>query len=260
MQRRVGLAALDRHTLSQSSYNTLSSSISQHQVEEFHLHLTQFRSALEHFALKHRKTIASDPGFRKQFAQMCANIGVDPLAGPRKGGWWAEALGFLGDWTFELAVQIVDICVSTREINGGVIDMDEVIRLLRKLRGLEGESKIGEEDVIRSIRVLEPLGSGYRVVDLGPGRKAIRSVPKELDSDQGSIILLASHPCQGGSLTPQDLMTYYGWTETRTLAALDNACKKDGICWVDAQSKDGITRYWIPAAMKWDEKSLGSEK
>jgi ESCRT-II complex subunit VPS22 len=252
MQRRVGLAALERHTLSQSSYNDLSTTISEHQIESFQLQLTQFRSALSHFAQKHRKTIASDPTFRAQFQQMCANIGVDPLAGPRKGGWWAEALGFLNDWTFELALQIVDICVSTRDLNGGLIEMTELIRLLRKLRGLEGESKIGEEDVVRSIRVLEPLGAGYKVVDLGEGRKAVRSVQKELDMDQGSIIVLAGQ--QGGNVTSQTLRHRYGWTENRTKAALDNATIRDGICWIDSQDQSGEVRYWVPASMKWDER------
>jgi len=254
MRRQVGLAALERHTLSQSSYTQLSTDISERQLQEFQLQLTQFRSALSHFSQKHRKTIASDPAFRAQFQQMCANIGVDPLAGPlaRKGGWWAEALGFLNDWTFELAVQIVDICVSTRDVNGGVIEVEELLRLLRKLRGLEGESKIGIEDVVRSIKVLEPLGSGYKVIDIGEGRKAVRSVPKELDSDQGSIIALAGE--QGGVVTEESLMTRYGWNRSRTKAALENAAKRDGICWIDTQNKDGRVRYWVPATLKWDSK------
>jgi len=257
MHRRTGLSALSKHSISQSSYDKLSSDISSRQLEDFHLQLTQFRSALSHFAQKHRKTIASDPTFRAQFAQMCANIGVDPLAGPRKGGWWAEALGFLGDWTFELAVQIVDVCVSTRELNGGVIEMGELVRLLRKLRGLEGESKIGEEDVIRSIRVLEPLGTGYKVIELGDTkRKAVRSVPRELDSDQGAIIVLAGQ--EGGVVTERSLMRRYGWTEGRAKAALENASRRDGICWVDNQDKSGEIKYWIPGTMNWDQKAIGA--
>jgi hypothetical protein len=84
---------------------------------------------------------------------MCSSIGVDPLAGPRKGGWWAELLG-LGDWHYELGVQIVDVCVSTRDRNGGLIAMSEVIRLVSKLRGMSGGS-ITEEDVVRSISLSE---------------------------------------------------------------------------------------------------------
>ena len=47
MQRRAGLAALERNTLSQSSYTQLSTDISERQLQEFQLQLTQFRSALD---------------------------------------------------------------------------------------------------------------------------------------------------------------------------------------------------------------------
>ena len=72
------------------------------------------------------------------------------MAGPRRGGWWAELLG-LGDWQYELGVQIVDICVSTRDINGGLIEMNELIRILLKLRGVEGMPKGKGEGVVREV-------------------------------------------------------------------------------------------------------------
>jgi ESCRT-II complex subunit VPS22 len=90
---------------------------------------------------------------------MCSSIGVDPLAGPRKGGWWAEMLG-LGDSLYELGVQIVDVCVSTREKNGGLIEMRELARLLSKLRGVD-DRVITEDNLVRSIKTLESLGAGY---------------------------------------------------------------------------------------------------
>jgi len=39
-----------------------------------------FRTNLEEFATKHREEIRKNPQFRSQFQQMCAAIGVDPLA------------------------------------------------------------------------------------------------------------------------------------------------------------------------------------
>ena len=38
---------------------------------------------------------------------MCASVGVDPLASGK--GFWAEKLG-VGDFYYELAVQIVEVC------------------------------------------------------------------------------------------------------------------------------------------------------
>lgn len=42
--------------------------------------LDTFRSKLESFAAKHRSAIKKDPDFREHFQEMCATIGVDPLA------------------------------------------------------------------------------------------------------------------------------------------------------------------------------------
>ena len=39
-----------------------------------------FKKNLEEFAAKHKDDIRKDPQFRLQFQEMCASIGVDPLA------------------------------------------------------------------------------------------------------------------------------------------------------------------------------------
>lgn len=43
---------------------------------------------------------------------------MDPLASNK--GFWAEILG-VGDFYYELAVQIVEICLATRSVNGGLM-------------------------------------------------------------------------------------------------------------------------------------------
>lgn len=217
------------------------------------------------------------------------------------GKWWTdtkEGFGFFSDWTYELAVQIVDICVSTREMNGGIIELSELLRLLRKLRGLpdpdpslhvpyddtfgawtgkgksnkgdgNGNGGISEGDVLRAIKTLEPLSSGYSIISLpNSGRKAVQSVRKEMDGDQHAIISLAasgsisprplslspesssnsnSNPSaytnpnpnglEMGVVTKSTLVRAYGWTNMRTQTALDNAVRS-GICWVDLQAKE----------------------
>lgn len=42
--------------------------------------LDEFRTKLSDFAAKHRNEIRKNPEFRSHFQQMCARIGVDPLA------------------------------------------------------------------------------------------------------------------------------------------------------------------------------------
>ncbi|KAF7304733.1 Vacuolar-sorting protein SNF8 [Mycena kentingensis (nom. inval.)] len=248
MRRGVGLAAFDRQEQSARSFAQLSTQLSQAQVDNLHAQLTQFRSALAHFAATHRDSIRKDPAFRHAFQQMCSSIGVDPLAGPRKGGWWAEMLG-LGDWQYELGVQIVDVCVSTRERNGGLIEMDELLRLVRKLRGLSG-GQVTEDDIVRSIKTLQPLGVGYQVVTLADGRKLVRSVPKELDQDQAVVLAIAQE--QGGRIVEDMLVTRKGWTHTRARTALENMLLRDGLCWIDEQDEQNGKAYWVTSAMKWD--------
>ncbi|KAL4246670.1 Vacuolar-sorting protein SNF8 [Abortiporus biennis] len=245
----VGLAAFERQQQSQRSFAELSSEISQGQVDHLHAQLAQFRSALLHFASTHRDSIRKDPNFRHAFQQMCATIGVDPLAGPRKGGWWAEMLG-LGDWQYELGVQIVDVCVSTRERNGGLIEMKELVRLVSKLRGVSGGA-ITEDDVMRSIKTLKPLGAGYEVIDVGAGKKMVRSVVKELDEDQAVVLAIAQE--EGGRVSEEMLIARRGWTPQRASAALENMLVRDGLCWIDEQDEKNGVAYWIPSAMRWDE-------
>ena len=242
----VGLAAFDRQEQSNRSFAQLSSALSQAQVDHLQSQLNQFRTALARFASAHRESIKSDPSFRHAFQQMCSSIGVDPLAGPRKGGWWAEMLG-LSDWQYELGVQIVDVCVSTRERNGGLIEMSELVRLVSKLRGVRGV--ITEDDMIRSIKTLQPLGAGYQVVEIG-GCKMVRSVVKELDEDLSVALAIAQE--EGGRISEDILMHQKGWTLERCKAALENMVFRDGLCWVDDQDEDCGRAYWVPSSMGWD--------
>lgn len=244
----VGLAAFERDLDAQRSFAQLSSDISDSQIESLHIQLAQFRSALEHFAATHRDKIKRDPAFRHEFQQLCANIGVDPLAGPRKGGWWADILG-LGDWQYELGVQIVDICVSTRDRNGGLIEMTELVQLLEKLRNVAG-GKITEEDVVRSIKTLKPLGAGYEVLTVG-GRKMVRTVPKEFDSDQMAVLSLSR--TTGGRITEDLLVDQLAWNRDRVRVALDNMLLRDGLCWLDEQDETSGKSYWVPSVMEWVE-------
>ena len=243
----VGIAAFERQQQSQASFAKLSSDISQAQVEHLHSQLAQFRTALVRFASDHRESIRKDPSFRLAFQRMCSAIGVDPLAGPRKGGWWAEVLN-LGDWQYELGVQIVDVCVSTRERNGGLIEMGELVRLVSRLRAVD-EGVITEEDVVGSIKTLKPLGAGYEVLEVG-GKKMVRSVVKELDDDQAIVLAIAQD--EGGKVSEQLLVIRRGWAVERARAALENMLLRDGLCWLDEQDQGGVA-YWVPSAMKWDE-------
>lgn len=186
------------------------------------------------------------------------------------GGLW-EGLG-LGEWMIELAVQVVDVCVSTRERNGGLIAMDELIRIISRLRGLSASSSgaITEDDIAAAIKTLAPLNAGYTILTLPPSpssslpaskntsQKLIRSVPSPLDSSILPILALAQQ--HDGRLTVALLVSSQGWSVERARTALDNMLLRDGTCWLDEQDEGdsvygepGGRAYWVPAAMRWED-------
>lgn len=251
MRRGAGIAAFERHNNTLTSYAQLSSSLNQSSLDALQSQLSTFRQALQRFASLHRDEIRSNPQFRQQFQAMCANLGVDPLMGGR-GGWWSELLG-LGDWNHELGVQIVDICVGYRERNGGMMEMDELLRLLNGLRNTAAASsssgKVTEDDVVRAIKTLKPLGAGYEVLSIG-GRRMVRSVNRELDTDQGKVIEVAREA--GGKVWVDLLMTLTGWAEERAAGVLERM-GGEGLVWFDDQDEDCLLGvYWVMAVLQWE--------
>ncbi|KDN45948.1 winged helix DNA-binding domain-containing protein [Tilletiaria anomala UBC 951] len=279
MRRGPGIAALDRSAYSSAQYSLLGDSLTNLQLTELRSQLDTFANALRSFASSHRNDIRRDPAFRHAFQKMCVSIGVDPLAGApssasgassrggaagKMAGLWNNLLG-LGDWQYELGIQVVDVCISTRHLNGGLIEMQDMINrvtLLRTgksvtVRSTDESSKealISEEDVIRSVKTLQPLGAGYEVVTIG-AKRFVRSVPKELDTDSTVILAILSatnsralRDVQGipyitldSLMPPNSTLVAPGlgaggksaWTEERAIAALQDMSSKSGMLWVD---------------------------
>lgn len=63
---------------------------------------------------------------------MCTTIGVDPLASGK--GFWAQILG-VGDFYYELSVQIVEACLVLRDQTGGLADLGLIKKRISKNRG-----------------------------------------------------------------------------------------------------------------------------
>lgn len=59
---------------------SLSSLLLQCHVFQLQEQLGQLKDKLQWFAAKHQNILKTDPLFRKEFIEMCATIGVDPLA------------------------------------------------------------------------------------------------------------------------------------------------------------------------------------
>lgn len=259
MRRGPGLAALDRNLHSTTAFSSLGDSLTASQLTELRSQLDLFSSSLRQFSSQHRNEIRKNAEFRHAFQKMCYSIGVDPLSSSTRSsgglaGLWSDMLG-LGDWQYELGVQIIDVCVSTRSANGGVIAMDDLIRRVTLLRtggtksssakSTKKEDEITEEDIVRSIKMLAPLGCGYEVFSLGVGgeQKMVRSVPRELDTDTMvvlGLLLNFNSREEGGELpflTEDSLVEAQrdkgGWGRDRARAVLENMSLREGMLWID---------------------------
>lgn len=249
-RRGVGLSAFSNSAISADQYARHGQTLRANHAEALANQLSVFQAALHNFSLTHARDIRQDPSFRAEFARMCHAIGVDPLAGSnvknKQGGSsvWAKMLGSsVNDFYFELAVRVVEVCRETRAENGGMIALAEVRKRIEKGRGvIGGGMEVTGDDIERGLEALAPLGGGFKVVTLG-GNKFIRSVPKELDLDQSTVLEVIQVL---GYVTVSMLRDNLGWERARALAVLDDLVS-DSLVWVDAQADE--TEFWSPASM-----------
>ena len=252
-RRGVGLGAFSQSTISAQQYARHGQTLRENHAEALANQLSVFQAALHNFSLTHAKDIRQNPQFRAEFARMCNAIGVDPLAGSnvkgasnggKAGSVWAKMLGSsVNDFYFELAVRVVEVCRETRPENGGMIAVGEVRKRIVKGRGIIGGGmEVTDDDIMRALDALQPLGGGFKVVPLG-SQKYIRSVPKELNPDQAVVLEVIQVL---GHVTVSMLQANLGWDRARAIAVIDDLVA-DSLVWVDGQAEE--TEFWSPASM-----------
>lgn len=209
--------------------------------------MVTFKSSLEEFAAKHKKSINQDPAFRQQFQTMCVSIGVDPLASSK--GFWS--ILDVGDFYYELSVQITDICLSTRATNGGLIALQELLDRLRAKRNRRKAQAISADDVRRAISKLKVLGSGFAVVEVGR-TPMVLSVPRELSNDATAVLQLAESG--DGFTSVSAAQQKLGWDEIRARRVL-HGLLQDEMAWIDREGSEEEL-FWFPSLWK-GENYLG---
>ncbi|KAI3397555.1 hypothetical protein diail_10648 [Diaporthe ilicicola] len=245
-RKGVGLAAFDRSRITSAQYASHGNTLRSANAQALETQLSVFRSLLQQFAQTHAKDIRSSPSFRAQFARMCAAIGVDPLAssnsGTSGGSIWSQLLGrSVNDFYFELAVRVVEVCGETRSENGGLIEVRKVRERIMRGR-MEGSQEVTEDDILRAVGTLKPLGSSFSVIKVG-SKPYIRSVPKELNTDQSAVLEAVQVL---GYISVSMLMANLHWTRPRAGTALDDLLG-EGMLWIDKQADEW--EYWSPGFM-----------
>ena len=241
-RRTAGVGAIQKKRQQVEKYKDKGNEIAETQVAELTKQMETFRTKLEEFARDHKQEIRKNPEFRRRFQEMCASIGVDPLASGK--GFWSEMLG-VGDFYYELSVQIIEVCMAASHRTGGLMELGELRQRLIKSRGKsQSHQEITNDDVLRAIKKLKILGNGFTVIPLQSGRYLIQSVPGEFSMDQTAILQKAE--CNGGFVTVGMLRDELMWEEERSRRAV-NQLIKEGLVWVDGQHEDGEPAFWVPS-------------
>ncbi|XP_053973368.1 vacuolar-sorting protein SNF8 [Hylaeus anthracinus] len=241
MRRKAGVGAIQKQKLEQEKYKDKGTEIQENQFEQMTKQMETFRVNLEEFATKHKSDIKKNPRFRREFTEMCASIGVDPLASGK--GFWS-VLG-IGDFYYELAVQIVEVCMATNYKTGGLISLDELRTKLIQARGRkEQHQEITNEDLLAAAKKLRIFGSGFSVVPIGGGKHMVQSVPGELSMDHTAVLQGAS--TSGNAFVSKPMLCkHLRWEPDRVQKALDHMIK-EGLAWLDEQGEDEVL-YWFPS-------------
>jgi len=256
MSRGVGLSAFKNRTNLSATYATHGQSLRNSQSSSLQTQLSVFQSLLHTFALQHGDKIKKDSVFRAEFARMCNAIGVDPLAGSNaagakgKGGrkgWWSTTTGKeVEEFWYRIAVRVVEICMESRAENGGLLGLEECRERVGKGKGIGGGIEVSNDDILRAVASLKPLGSGFSIVKIG-SRQFIRSIPKELNTDQATVLEAIQVL---GYVTVSMLEDNLGWENPRVETVIQDLLT-DSLVWVDAKCSE--KEYWSPTYLGGDE-------
>ncbi|PRW39352.1 vacuolar sorting-associated 22-like protein 1 [Chlorella sorokiniana] len=265
MRRRPGIAGIKATQAERGQFRAVGEAVAETQAAVMRGQMSEFKERLEEFALRHKSDIRSNPEFRAQFHAMCAHIGVDPLASNK--GTWNKLLGF-GDFYYELGVQVIEACITSRPFTGGLMELSLVHKYVQRRRGSKADP-VSEDDLLHAIKRLQGLGSGFGVVKIG-SRQFVRSMPTELSTDSNTLIELAQR--LGGYFALADAVASTGWQEERVREAV-TLMAREGLVLIDDQpGADGPTAaassaaqmplaagsrprppriYWVPAVGVW---------
>lgn len=243
MRRRpVGIGALQRDKQRLELFQQKGSLLAKEELDKLSSQMEDFRKNLEMFATKHKKEIKKSGEFRRHFQQMCAAAGVDPLKS--SANYWVKLLG-VGDFYFQLAIQINEVFLATSHKNGGILSMDELLSRVVTSRSasLSSTDSITADDIIEAIKKLSVLGGNVKVIS-SKNSYVIHATPSELNSDQTEVSRLAHS--KDGRVTADELRREFSWMDERIDKALGELIM-EGVVWIDNQGENGKPMYWFPS-------------
>lgn len=228
------------------AYTQLGRFLNERHSDQLSTQLSVFQSALINFASEHGQEITNNHEFRGKFTQMCQLVGVDPL----------ELLIYANSndskartdkFYIGLSVRIVEICQQTRDLNGGLISIKELLSRLKENVNLQ--STISEKDIYRSLSILDTLGKGYEILSINEHKwlkyaSASSGLSENISNDQRKVYDLCGF--MGGYVSYRLLRDNYGWDKMRCKSVIDEMIM-NGFLWVDSQGINGEWHFWEPS-------------
>ncbi|XP_003369756.1 vacuolar-sorting protein SNF8 [Trichinella spiralis] len=186
-----------------------------------------FRDKLELFASKHQHEIRKNPTFRRQFLEMCATVGVDPLASSK--GFWSTKLN-IGQFYYELAMQMIEVCMATAPYMtvGMTFRIHYYGRIVQTSNAFKRQNP---EDILKAAKSIEILGPGFSVIKMPKENTyLIKTTPKEISVDHLSVLQLGK---ENGFVSNEMLAERLNWANYRTKTTEMLA---EGTVWIDIES------------------------
>jgi ESCRT-II complex subunit VPS22 len=237
MSNQRGLQSLSTRELAEKFQN-LGLSISNSQQEQLQTQLQVFQAALISFKEDYKDEIRHNENIRSVFSEICIAFGIDPLV-------VASTLGDDEKSKYErrnqLCLKIIEWCMRTRPLNGGIIALDDLVRLINSDTWVNTDLHLvfTESDIMDAINHLSVLGKELEHVKIGK-REYIKSISQELNPDQRAILDTADVL---GYVSVSLLHDNFGWKRVRCRTSIDELVT-NGILWVDIREKRE-TKYWI---------------
>ena len=237
MSNQRGLQSLSTRELAEKFQN-LGLSISNSQQEQLQTQLQVFQAALISFKEDYKDEIRHNENIRSVFSEICIAFGIDPLV-------VASTLGDDEKSKYErrnqLCLKIIEWCMRTRPLNGGIIALDDLVRLINSDTWVNTDLHLvfTESDIMDAINHLSVLGKELEHVKIGK-REYIKSISQELNPDQRAILDTADVL---GYVSVSLLHDNFGWKRVRCRTSIDELVT-NGILWVDIREKHE-TKYWI---------------
>lgn len=220
--------------MERDAYLELGKHLTQRHADQLLTQLAVFQQALINFGSENGDVIATNDEYRTKFTSMCQLVGVDPL----------ELMVHVhtqkkdDDFFIGLLVRIVEVCQETRDINGGLISMKELVSRLQD--NVHLHTNISSQDVTRALSLLNTLGSGFEVVEGKWLKYALALVG--ISTDHKRVYDVCGF--MGGYVTVRLLRDNYGWDKLRCKSVLDEMIMY-GFLWFDDQGEEPM--YWEPS-------------